>query len=105
MEQQLTFIGADGSPLFYRYRPAAQGDNQRAIVLFHRGHEHSQRMMFVYEELGLTDFACFAWDARGHGNSQGERGDSPSIGTSVADVDCFIKHIQREHGIAPKTFA
>ena len=101
-EQQLTFSSSDGSPLFYRYRPAKNGENKQAIVLFHRGHEHSARMMFVRDELALDDFAYFAWDARGHGNSAGERGDSPSIGTSVADVDCFIKHIQREHGIAPE---
>lgn len=101
-EQQLTFISSDGSPLFYRYRPAKNSNKKQAIVLFHRGHEHSARMMFVCDELALDDFAYFAWDARGHGNSQGARGDSPSIGTSIADVDCFIKHIQQKHGIAPE---
>ena len=58
--------------------------------------------MFVADELGFDDFAYFAWDARGHGYSPGERGDSPSIGTSVADVDDFIRHIQNEYGIKPE---
>ena len=58
--------------------------------------------MFVADELGFNDFAYFAWDARGHGHSPGERGDSPSIGTSVADVDDFIRHIQSEYGIKPE---
>ena len=101
-EQQKHFATQDGTELFYRYRPAADGSADKAIVLFHRGHEHSGRMMFVADELGFDDFAYFAWDARGHGHSPGERGDSPSIGTSVADVDDFIRHIQNEYGIKPE---
>ena len=99
-EQQKFFSTQDGTSLFYRYRPAADGSSDKAIVLFHRGHEHSGRMMFVADELGFDDFSYFAWDARGHGYSPGERGDSPSIGTSVADVDDFIRHIQSEYGVA-----
>ena len=101
-EQQKTFRADDGTELFYRYRPAADGSSGKALVLFHRGHEHSGRMMFVADELGLDDFACFAWDARGHGMSPGARGDSPSIGTSVADVDAFIRHIGSAYGIKPQ---
>ena len=101
-EQQKFFSTQDGTSLFYRYRPAADGSSDKAIVLFHRGHEHSGRMMFVADELGFDDFSYFAWDARGHGYSPGERGDSPSIGTSVADVDDFIRHIQSEYGIKPE---
>ena len=104
-EQQKTFRTTDGTELFYRYRPASNGSNNKAIVLFHRGHEHSGRMMFVADELGFDDFAYFAWDARGHGHSPGERGDSPSIGTSVADVQDFIQHIQQEYGIAAQNIA
>ena len=104
-EQQKTFRTTDGTELFYRYRPASNGSNDKAIVLFHRGHEHSGRMMFVADELGFDDFAYFAWDARGHGHSPGERGDSPSIGTSVADVQDFIQHIQQEYGIAAQNIA
>ncbi|EEG33274.1 alpha/beta fold hydrolase [Neisseria flavescens] len=101
-EQQKYFSTQDGTSLFYRYRPAADGSSDKAIVLFHRGHEHSGRMMFVADELGFDDFSYFAWDARGHGYSPGERGDSPSIGTSVSDVDDFIRHIQSEYGIKPE---
>lgn len=104
-EQQKTFATADGTELFYRYRPAANGSNNKAIVLFHRGHEHSGRMMFVADELGFDDFAYFAWDARGHGHSPGERGDSPSLGTSVADVQDFLQHIKNQYGIELENIA
>lgn len=98
-EQQKFFKTADNTELFYRYRPAKDGRNDKAIVLFHRGHEHSGRMMFVADELGFDDFAYFAWDARGHGNSPGERGDSPSFGTSVSDIQAFMQHIEQEYQI------
>lgn len=98
-EQQKFFKTADNTELFYRYRPAKDGRNDKAIMLFHRGHEHSGRMMFVADELGFDDFAYFAWDARGHGNSPGERGDSPSFGTSVSDIQAFMQHIEQEYQI------
>lgn len=101
-EQQKHFKTADNTELFYRYRPAKDGSKDKAIVLFHRGHEHSGRMMFVADELGFDDFAYFAWDARGHGNSPGERGDSPSFGTSVSDIQAFMQHIEQEYQIAPE---
>lgn len=101
-EQQKFFKTADDTELFYRYRPAKDGSNDKAIVLFHRGHEHSGRMMFVADELGFDDFAYFAWDARGHGNSPGERGDSPSFGTSVSDIQAFMQHIEQEYQIPPE---
>ncbi|UCJ17626.1 bifunctional alpha/beta hydrolase/class I SAM-dependent methyltransferase [Pseudomonas sp. MM211] len=97
-----TFTTHDGVSLFYRHWPAvdAQPDSpRRAIVMFHRGHEHGGRMAHLVEELGLQGFDFFAWDARGHGESPGARGDSPSFATSVRDVQTFIDHIANTHGI------
>lgn len=88
----------DGVSLFYRHRPA-RGHRRGAVVMFHRGHEHSGRMAHLIDELDLPDFDFFAWDARGHGLSPGERGHSPSFGTSVRDVQTFIEHIQAQHGV------
>ncbi|UJF24904.1 bifunctional alpha/beta hydrolase/class I SAM-dependent methyltransferase [Suttonella sp. R2A3] len=98
-EQQQNFVSHDGAQLFYRYRPPASGRTEKALILFHRGHEHSARMMHVGEELNLEDTAIFAWDARGHGHSPGERGDSPSIDASVADVEAFVRYIERTYDI------
>jgi alpha-beta hydrolase superfamily lysophospholipase len=47
----------------------------------------------------------FAWDARGHGRSPGERGFSPSLGTSVGDVQTFVDHIAADYGIAIENMA
>lgn len=47
----------------------------------------------------MKDAAAFAWDARGHGRSEGERGDAPSFGAIVRDVESFVSHLVAEHGI------
>ena len=56
-------------------------------------------MAHLVDELDLPGFDFFAWDARGHGRSPGQRGHSPSFGTSVRDVENFVDHIAAEHGV------
>lgn len=94
------FASHDGVELFYRFWPARSGTAKGAIVLLHRGHEHSGRVAHIVEELGLDDFAFYAWDARGHGRSPGERGHSPSFAHSVRDLDCFVRHISETGGFS-----
>jgi len=57
------------------------------------------------DELDLPDFAFFAWDARGHGRSPGERGYSPSIAVLVRDVQGFVDHIGASFGIRSEDIA
>lgn len=100
------FVTHDGVELFYCHWPAAAGDApRRAVLLFHRGHEHSGRIGHLADELDLPGFDVFAWDARGHGQSPGARGDSPSFGTSVRDVQTFVEHIAATYGIAVSDMA
>lgn len=106
--QELRFTSHDGVELFYRHWPAEVADAaapKRAIVMFHRGHEHGGRMAHLVDELDMPGFAFFAWDARGHGLSPGERGDSPSFATSAHDVQTFIEHIGAQHGLAEADIA
>ena len=88
-----------------RVTPATAAPACGAIVLFHRGHEHSGRMAHLVDELALPDFDFFAWDARGHGRSPGARGDSPGIPTSVRDLQTFTDHIGAAHGFAVEDIA
>lgn len=97
--EELQFTTHDGVALFYRRWPALAARRRGAVLLFHRGHEHSARMAHLVDELRLPDFDFYAWDARGHGRSPGERGYSPSVGTSVRDVQTFVEHITAAHGV------
>lgn len=89
----------DDVSLFYRHWPARGDASTGAIILIHRGHEHSGRMAHLADELGLLDFDIFAYDMRGHGRSPGARGDSPSFATSVRDLQTFVDHIAAVHGV------
>jgi alpha-beta hydrolase superfamily lysophospholipase/SAM-dependent methyltransferase len=94
-----TFASWDGAELFYRAWIPAEA-KEKALLLFHRGHEHSGRWAEVVEMLGLQDVAVFAWDARGHGRSPGERGSAENFLAMVKDVDAFARHITQRHGFA-----
>lgn len=103
--QECFFESHDGIRLFYRYWPALEGSEKQAIVLLHRGHEHSGRVRHIVDELDFPGFAMFAWDARGHGRSALLDGQSPGLGTFVKDLDSFIRHISITYGIPTQNIA
>ena len=97
----------DGAELFYRaWLPPSGAPPSRAILCFHRGHDHSGRLAELAASLmegGTT--AVFAWDARGHGRSPGARGYAADFATVVRDVDAFAGHVCEAYGIAMEDVA
>src|ERR1700719_222720 len=88
----------DGAELFYRaWIPREATD--KAVLLFHRGHEHSGRWQQTVELLALEDIAVFAWDARGHGRSSGARGGANNFAYAVRDVDACAGDISKSYEI------
>ena len=88
----------DGTELFYRaWLP--EKPTTKALLLFHRGHEHSGRWADTVQALGLEDVAVFAWDQRGHGRSPGPRGSAPDLATVIHDADEWARHLSAAHGI------
>jgi len=88
----------DGTELFYRAWLPEQRTT-KALLLFHRGHEHSGRWRETVAALGLADVAAFAWDQRGHGHSPGERGSAPDLATIIRDAEEWAGHLVAAHGI------
>lgn len=101
------FNSHDDTAIFFQHWAATTTSTpeKKAILLFHRGHEYSGRMAHLVAELDLPDFDFFAWDARGHGQTKGERGDAPSFSACVKDIQYFVQHIQQHYGIAPENIA
>ncbi|MEX0777592.1 MAG: bifunctional alpha/beta hydrolase/class I SAM-dependent methyltransferase [Phycisphaeraceae bacterium] len=98
------FVTHDGVELAYlAWLP--QLPATRAVLLFHRGHEHAARWDETVGALTLPHTAFFALDQRGHGHSPGERGFAPSIAALTQDADAFARHIWRRHAIAPQDTA
>lgn len=93
----------DGARLFYRaWAPLDNSAPQdaRVLVFLHRGHEHSGRVQPLVDTLARPQDWAFAWDARGHGHSTGERGDAPDFMTLVEDFEAFVRHLQARFGLA-----
>jgi alpha-beta hydrolase superfamily lysophospholipase len=88
----------DGTQLFYRAWLPKRKSN-KALLLFHRGHEHSGRWQDTVAVLGFEDVAVFAWDQRGHGRSPGERGAAPDLAAVIRDADEWARHLAATHGI------
>lgn len=86
---------ADGKELFYRYYQA-ETKSKQAVILFHRGHEHSGRLAGIVKELSQKDSWLFAWDARGHGNSSAELN---SYSQLIDDMSLFLAEIARRFEI------
>lgn len=93
------FDSHDGYVLHYHHWPAINPDG-KALVLFHRGHEHGARLQHIVDELDCPDFDIFAWDARGHGVNTGRRGYAPDFGYFVRDAQAFHEHLLATHGLA-----
>lgn len=94
-----TFASHDGAKLFYRaWLPYYQA--KHAIVILHRGHEHSGRMQELAQALEFPDTAVFAWDQRGHGESPGKRGGAENLGVIIRDLEAFFQHIESTYAIA-----
>lgn len=91
--QERYFTTSDKAELFFRHWPCADNQTKRIIILFHRGHEHSGRLQHIVDELNMPNTTFYAWDARGHGLSSGDRGHSPSLARSVQDIDEFVKFV------------
>ncbi|QLK60358.1 alpha/beta fold hydrolase [Enterobacteriaceae bacterium Kacie_13] len=94
--QESTFATSDGESLYFCHWSATEGNGKKVIVLFHRGHEYSGRLQHIVDELGMPDTHFYAWDARGHGQSPGARGYSPSLARSVLDVDEFVRFVAKD---------
>ncbi|WP_428940993.1 bifunctional alpha/beta hydrolase/class I SAM-dependent methyltransferase [Fontivita pretiosa] len=93
---QRTFSTRDGAELFYRaWLPATP--THKALLLVHRGHEHSGRWQQFVHDLNLADLAIFACDLRGHGRSIGARGYADDFSDHARDLDAFVKHLGQQY--------
>ena len=102
--RECTMTSWDGTQVFYRVWPA-KAESSKALLLFHRGHEHSGRFQDLVDRLELDDYWMFAWDARGHGRTDGERGYAPSIQAVVRDVNSFVRHIAEKYNVPVENMA
>ena len=82
---------SDGINLFVRNHQIKE--SKITIILIHGLEEHSGRYIDFIQEFNSQQISVFAMDTRGHGNSGGKRGHSPSYDQLMDDIQSFIYFI------------
>lgn len=84
------FKGSDGNKLFLQTWENPQAT--ATILITHGQAEHSEcYLRFVHGVSEHADLNFVAWDLRGHGKSDGQRGYASDFNDYVADYDLFIQ--------------
>lgn len=99
----------DGLALHFRWTPARQassapplaGEGRPAVLITHGLGEHSSRYWHVEEHLAACGFGVALYDLRGHGRSEGRRGDAPGFQSFLDDLDCVIAAVRQRLGPSP----
>jgi len=99
-ETTYNFQTFDGLTLVGReWRPE---ERPRAVVgLIHGLGEHCGRYCHVAERFIKEQIALIAFDLRGHGRSEGQRGDAPSFEAYMRDLDEFQQQIEARFNKTP----
>lgn len=95
--QESKFKVRDGSELFFRFREGQDKDN--ALIIVHGFGEHSGRYENLANDLQLKDLSIFAIDLRGHGKSDGQRGDACSLDVYCEDLKDFLALLNEKFNI------
>jgi acylglycerol lipase len=86
---ELQWLSNDGLKLFaQKWEP--DGPVKGAISLVHGHGEHSSRYSHWADRLNNAGYSVLAFDLRGHGRSEGQRGDSPSFDHYADDVSILL---------------
>lgn len=74
----------------------------KAVVALVHGHgEHIGRFAHVGEIMTKAGYAVMGFDLRGHGQSGGPRGHTPSIEAFMRDIDLFLEHVHARYPNLP----
>ncbi len=90
----------EGLKLFYRQWPAQPP--RAACILVHGLGEHGGRYAEFVEQLRNRSFSIWAMDHRGHGRSEGLRGDCRTFSELVEDLRRFVGVVEEASGSLPR---
>lgn len=88
--------GSEGTALYTQsWQP--DGDALADVVILHGFGEHSSRYEHVAAFLVDKGYGVHSFDLRGHGKSQGRRGDVPGWDVYRKDVMLFVERLEKEN--------
>ena len=96
--EQHTWKSGDGLTFFgQNWQPESA---PRAVVaLVHGMGEHSSRYAHLADAVCQQGIALMAFDLRGHGSTEGNRGHSPSYNVLMDDIDLFLQQVKSPRGV------
>jgi alpha-beta hydrolase superfamily lysophospholipase len=96
-----TFEGAGGARLYYQWWRPALAAPRAAVVSVHGFGAHSDLEAPVGVYLAQRGYACYAMDLRGHGRSEGRRGDVRAWREFRGDLDALLRLAAAREGGLP----
>lgn len=94
------FTGFHDSKLFYKH--IEDPKSQLNIVLTHGQSEHSGPYHRLFSALNDMPVSIYAWDLRGHGRSQGQRGYVLNFSEYVNDLKSYVDYLSVTHQLFEK---
>jgi len=91
----------DGLQLHLRHWPAAAPARGQVLIVHGLG-EHIERYAHVAATLNAAGWDVHGWDHRGHGRSEGKRGDIPDHDALLRDTARVIDAVRRPAGSAQR---
>lgn len=85
----------DGLNIFAQYW-LPSGKPSAVICFVHGIGDHTTRHTHVAKAMTDAGFAFYTFDQRGHGQSDGKRGYTPSSEAVLSDVDLLIRHAKEQ---------
>ena len=90
------FKSKDGLELFAHAFPSKKPP--KAIICLVHGHgEHIERYQHLAAALNDAGYALVGFDNRGHGQSDGLRGHTPSYESLLDDMDTFLTEVDKDY--------
>lgn len=95
-EERFTLKTADNLELRGRHWPVQDAIGNVALV--HGFFEHTGRWSHVARAMNEAGISLWGIDLRGHGESEGPRGDTPSYQHMLEDLDAYFEHVEGSGG-------
>src|SRR5438128_911546 len=94
------FKGSQKNRLFCQiWEPA---DIRGHLIITHGQAEHSGCYQRLVEGIQDLSYAVYAWDLRGHGRSEGQRGYAKQFDDYVRDFEAFLHYLRDHKNIYPE---
>ncbi len=82
---------------FYSKGWEPDGKPKAVVALVHGHGEHIGRFAHVGRAFNEAGYAVMGFDLRGHGQSGGPRGHTPSFEAFMQDIDLFLEQVRRRY--------